>query len=152
MSYNLSKLSRSRMVGLHPDLIKIVELAIKLTKVDFRVQEGLRTIETQREYVKKGASQTMNSRHLTGKAVDVVALPAGVVSWDLKHYCTIAQAFKEASESLAIPVRWGGCWLELSSVTDPMKSVEAYSANKRANKQKAFIDSPHFELPTRVYG
>ena len=39
-----------------PLLASVVHRPIKLTTQDFPVQEGLRTIETQRLYVKRGAS------------------------------------------------------------------------------------------------
>ena len=66
---------------MHPDLVRVVERAIQITTQDFRVQEGLRTRERQAELVARGASRTMNSRHLTGHAVDLVALGGGEVSW-----------------------------------------------------------------------
>lgn len=75
--YKLSKKSLDRMKGVHPDLVKVVKRAIQISEVDFTVTEGLRDIERQRELVKSGASKTMNSRHLTGHAVDLIALKNG---------------------------------------------------------------------------
>jgi peptidoglycan L-alanyl-D-glutamate endopeptidase CwlK len=51
--------------GVHPDLVRVVERAIQITTRDFPVQEGLRTRERQAALVARGASRTMNSRHLT---------------------------------------------------------------------------------------
>ena len=79
MSFALGQRSRERLQGVHPDLVKVVERAIELTSVDFTVLEGLRTVERQGELVAKGASQTMESRHLTGHAVDLGALIGGEV-------------------------------------------------------------------------
>jgi peptidoglycan LD-endopeptidase CwlK len=53
---------------------------IKITTQDFRIQAGLRTRERQAELVARGASRTMYSRHLTGHAVDLVALGGGEIS------------------------------------------------------------------------
>jgi hypothetical protein len=78
---SLSKLSRDRLQGLYPGVVRVVERAIQLTPQDFRVQEGLRTRERQAELVARGASRSMNSRHLTGHAVDLVALGGGEISW-----------------------------------------------------------------------
>ena len=114
------------MQGVHPDLVKVVLLAIQLTDVDFGVTEGLRTIENQREYVAKGASKTMNSRHLTGHAVDLVAYIGAEVRWDWPLYHKIADAMKRAANSLNVPIVWGGDW-------------------------KSFKDGPHFELDRKVY-
>ncbi|OAV09518.1 Phage endolysin [Moraxella catarrhalis] len=74
------------MQGVHPDLVKVVLHAIKISPVDFSVMEGVRTKEHQRELVKKRASKTMNSRHLTGHAVDIVPIIGGKISWNLMIY------------------------------------------------------------------
>jgi hypothetical protein len=34
MTYNLSKKSRGRLVGVHPDFIKVVERTIEITEID----------------------------------------------------------------------------------------------------------------------
>jgi peptidoglycan L-alanyl-D-glutamate endopeptidase CwlK len=71
MAFSLSNLSSDRLQGVHPDLVRGVERAIRITTQDFRVQEGLRTRERQAELVARGASRTMNSRHLTDHPVDL---------------------------------------------------------------------------------
>ena len=125
-NFRLSRRSLERMQGVHPDLVKVVLLAIQLTEVDFGVTEGLRTIEKQREYVAKGASKTMNSRHLTGHAVDVVAYIGTEVRWDWPLYHKIAAAMKRAAKDLNVPIVWGGDW-------------------------RSFKDGPHFELDRKSY-
>ena len=126
MTYKLSKRSLSRLDGVHKDLVQVVKLAIELTEVDFGVTEGVRTIERQRELFAKGASKTMNSRHLTGHAVDLVAYVGSEVRWDWPLYHKIADAMKRAANSLGVPIVWGGDW-------------------------KSFKDGPHFELDRKVY-
>jgi peptidoglycan L-alanyl-D-glutamate endopeptidase CwlK len=112
--------------GVHPDLVRVVKRAITLTKVDFRVGEGLRTVERQRELVKSGASRTMNSRHITGHAVDLWAIVGGQVRWDWPLYYRIADAMKEAARQERVPIEWGGDWVK-------------------------FKDGPHYQLPWRKY-
>ena len=79
MSFTLSSRSLSKLEGVHESLVNIVKEAIQVSKVDFGVICGTRTKSEQAELVKKGASKTMNSRHLpqesTGKshAVDLMA-------------------------------------------------------------------------------
>ena len=124
--YVLGTGSKNNLKGVHPDLVKVVEKAITLTEIDFRVTEGLRSKTRQIELVNKGASKTLNSRHITGHAVDVVALIGGAVRWDWPLYDKIAKAFKQASKELNIPIIWGGDW-------------------------KTFKDGPHFELDRDVY-
>ena len=126
MTYKLSKRSLSRLEGVHKDLVQVVKLAIELTEVDFGVTEGVRTIERQRELFAKGASKTMNSRHLTGHAVDLVAYVGSEARWDWPLYHKIADAMKRAANSLGVPIVWGGDW-------------------------KSFKDGPHFELDRKVY-
>ncbi|MBJ7486725.1 M15 family metallopeptidase [Brevundimonas sp.] len=122
----LSRRSRDRLVGVHPDLVRVVEAAIARTPVDFMVTEGLRSPERQAALVRAGASRTLNSRHLTGHAVDVCALVDGRVRWDWPLYPRIAGAFKAAALALDVPVIWGGDWPRLR-------------------------DGPHFELDRSRY-
>ena len=126
MSFVLSARSRTRMEGVHPALVGVVERAIALTPVDFMVTEGLRTSARQAELVRAGASLTLNSRHLTGHAVDVAALVDGAVRWDWPLYGKIAQAFKAAAADLKTPLIWGGDW-------------------------KTLRDGPHFELDRKAF-
>ncbi len=66
--FRLGERSRKNLQGVHPDLVKVVERAIEITKQDFVVIEGLRSEARQRELLAKGATRTLNSRHLTGHA------------------------------------------------------------------------------------
>lgn len=126
MGFVLGKRSIERLKGVHPDLVEVVKLAIKKSTIDFTVGEGLRTIETQRKYVAEGKSKTMNSRHLTGHAVDLWPLVNGSVTWDWKYYYPMAEAIKDAAKELNIPIEWGGDWT-------------------------SFKDGPHFQLPHKLY-
>lgn len=126
MTFVLGARSLDRLAGVHPDLVRVVQRAITLTPVDFTVLEGLRTTERQRQLVKAGASQTMNSRHLTGHAVDLGAFVAGSVRWDWPLYHQIAKAVKEAAKLEGVPIEWGGDWLR-------------------------FKDGPHWQLPWKEY-
>ena len=84
MSFRLSDRSRARLKGVHPALVGVIEAAIRTTPVDFMVTEGLRTNDRQAALVRAGASRTLNSRHLTGHAVDVAAVVLGGLGfrWD----------------------------------------------------------------------
>jgi peptidoglycan L-alanyl-D-glutamate endopeptidase CwlK len=125
-AFNLSKASRAKLTGVHPDLVRIVERAIAITDTDFKVTEGLRTVARQRQLVAAGASKTMASRHLTGHAVDVAALIGRQVRWDWPLYHRIAHAMKTAAAELDLPLEWGGDW-------------------------RRFKDGPHFQLPRQEY-
>lgn len=126
MSFVLSKRSRDRMIGVHPALKDVVERAIAFTPVDFMVIEGVRTLERQAQLVRAGASRTLNSRHLSGHAVDLAALIDGAVRWDWPLYPRIAGAMKAAAAERGVALIWGGDW-------------------------KSLRDGPHFELDRRVF-
>jgi len=126
VSFALSRRSRDRLTGVHPDLIAVIEAAILISPVDFIVTEGVRTAARQAALVKAGASRTLNSRHRTGHAVDVAALVEGQVRWDWPLYPRIAEAIKAAAARLDTPIVWGGDWPRLR-------------------------DGPHFELDRRGY-
>lgn len=123
--FALGSASELRLVGVQPDLVKVVRLAITRTEVDFSVTEGVRTLERQRQLFAAHATTTMNSRHLTGHAVDLAAYVDGLIRWDWPLYHKIADAMKAAAVELAIPIEWGGDW-------------------------KSFPDGPHFQLPWKV--
>ena len=149
--YTLSARSLRNLKGVHVDLVRVVKHALELTPVDFVVIEGLRTMKRQQELVASGASQTMNSRHITGHAVDLAAW-VGEVRWDMGLYYQIASAMQKASRLTAIPVRWGGAWVRLDTATKtPAQLVADYVASRRLAGKKAFIDGPHFELPAGSY-
>ena len=77
----LSRRSIQNLNGVKEDLQWVVHRAISISTIDFGVIEGLRSTERQRQLVEKGASQTMNSRHITGDAIDVIAYLGSRGSW-----------------------------------------------------------------------
>ena len=149
MGFTLSQRSLDRLEGGHDDMVRVVKKAIDLTKVDFGVICGLRTIEEQKALVDKGASQTMKSKHIDGLAVDLMAYVGGRASWELNLYDDIADAMKDAAKHEDVPVRWGAAW-HINNIATCGMSMEAamndYIDTRRAEGYKPFIDGPHFEL------
>ena len=115
-----------RLVGVHPDLVAVVNRAYELCEIEFAVIEGLRTLEKQKILFAKGASKTMKSRHLDGHAVDLAPVIDGEIRWDWPPFYTIAKAVKAAAEELGTPIEWGGDWA-------------------------SFKDGPHWQLPWKDY-
>lgn len=126
MSFHLSPRSRARLKDVHPALVGVIEAAILNSPVDFMVTEGRRTPARQAALVRAGASRTLNSRHITGHAVDVAAIVDGTVRWDWPLYPRIAGAIKAAAKVRGIALIWGGDWPRLR-------------------------DGPHFELDRKVF-
>jgi peptidoglycan L-alanyl-D-glutamate endopeptidase CwlK len=116
--------SERNLIGVHPDLVKVIRRAAKAG--GFIVTEGLRTKARQAQLVKAGASKTMNSRHITGHAIDVAAVVNGEVRWDWGLYPIIAGRIKAAAKEMKVPIIWGGDWAK-------------------------FRDGPHFELDRKAY-
>lgn len=142
MSIVLGSRSLSRLEGVHPDLVRVVKKAAAMSDLDFTVLEGLRTLERQKELKANGATKTMNSRHLTGHAVDLGALVKGEVRWDWSLYLKLAEVMRAASLAEGVPIRWGGTWKLLSALSGPITAK---------NLSRSFPDGPHFELPRASY-
>lgn len=149
MGFRLSKRSLNNLQGVHPALVDIVHHAISVTKVDFAVVEGLRTIERQKDLVARGASQTMKSKHLDGHAVDLMAFIGNRGSWELNLYDDIADAVREGAVKVGVRTRWGAAW----TVADIRKwkgtmegAMNSYIDVRRSEGKRPFIDAPHFEI------
>ena len=149
---SLSSRCELRLAGVHPDLVRVVQNAAEGGAI-FRVTEGLRTPERQRQLVAEGKSQTLNSRHLTGHAVDVVPLDsAGDVSWAWGLYFPLADAFRAAAIAEGVPVIWGGAWgQEMAEYATAKAGQAAYVARAKEAGRKPFLDGPHFELARAAY-
>jgi peptidoglycan L-alanyl-D-glutamate endopeptidase CwlK len=126
MPYKLGARSKARLSGVHPDLVCVVERAIAITPIDFAILEGVRTLARQKQLKAAGASKTLNSRHLTGHAVDLAPYIGGQVRWDWPLYHRLSAIVKQAAVELAVPITWGGDW-------------------------RRFKDGPHWELPWKDY-
>ena len=155
MAYKLSTRSQERLMGVEPELKEVVYEAIKVTKIDFGVIEGLRTEEKQKQLVEAGASQTMKSKHLEGRAVDLMAYIGGRGSWELNVYDEIADAMKEAAVKVDVAVRWGAAWTvsDIRSWEGTMEEAMLHYVDiRRGQNKRPFIDAPHFELMTPING
>ncbi len=126
MIHKFSQRSLSRLEGVHEDLVKVMLEAIKESPYDFGITEGVRTPERQKELYEGGLSRTMNSRHLTGHAVDIAVWVDGKVVWDFPKYQEVAEHIEKVAQTLNVPIIWGGRWRTLK-------------------------DGPHFELDRKSY-
>ena len=126
MTFRFSQRSLRNLAGVHPDLVRVVHRALELSPTDFLITEGVRTLKRQAELVAAGASKTMNSRHLTGHAIDFAPIVAGKVRWDWPLFPPIARAFQQAAAEHGVQIVCGAFW-------------------------RTFRDGPHIELDRRVY-
>jgi len=122
-----SNRSLQNLKGIHPDLRRVIDRALQESPLDFIVIEGLRTKERQKELVASGASQTMNSRHITGHAVDLLPIgPDGKAAFAWLLYDQLGPAVEHAAAQEGVKIVWGGRWRTLK-------------------------DGPHFELDRNAY-
>jgi hypothetical protein len=149
MAFKLSARSIKKLEGVEKDLVAVVMDAIKLTKVDFGVTYGVRTLAEQEKLYASGRSQTMKSKHLDGRAVDLVAYFGSDISWELNVYDDICDAMAEAARRNSVAIKWGAAWSEgdirmyQGTAEDAMN---AYVDLRRSQSRRPFIDAPHFEM------
>ena len=124
--FKFGQRSLDRLKGVHPDLVKVMEEAIKESPYDFSITEGLRSPERQKQLYDQGKSRTLNSRHLTGHAIDFAVIKDGKVVWDFPLYHEVATHIKKVAANLKVSIIWGGDW-------------------------RGLVDGVHIELDKRVY-
>jgi peptidoglycan LD-endopeptidase CwlK len=151
MTFRLSQRSLQRLEGVKPQLVRVVHEAINITSVDFGVIEGVRTPQRQAELLAAGnKTQTENSKHLTGDAVDLAAFIGASIDWDnLNLYAAIADAMKAAATKERVKMRWGAAW-HINDMRDWKGTMKAamddYVRVRRSQGRQPFIDAVHFEL------
>ena len=149
MGFKLSERSLGKLEGVDDTLVEVVKEAIDLTKVDFGVTFGMRTLEEQQKLYDSGRSQTMKSKHLDGRAVDLVAYFGSDISWELNVYDDICDAMAEAARRHTLAVKWGAAWSEgdIRMYTGTAEdAMNAYVDLRRSQGRRPFIDAPHFEI------
>ena len=121
-----SKESLAALEGVDHRLIMLANAVLQIH--DCTVTEGLRTLEKQKEAYDRGASKTMDSRHLTGHAIDMYPYP---IDWkDTKRFYVFGGMVLAVAKMLQVPIRWGGNWDSDDDFTD-----------------NEFNDLGHFEIP-----
>ena len=152
--FKLSNRSLEKLEGVNPVLVDTVKRAIELSKVDFGVIYGVRSLAEQEKLYKAGRSQTMKSRHLiqpdgTSHAVDLMAYDGSNPSWDIVMYDDIADSMKAAAKETGAKLGWGASW-HIDDITKwdgtMEEAMNAYVDLRRGQGRRPFIDGPHFQL------
>lgn len=147
MNFKFGERSLRELEGVNPELVALVHRALEISEQDFAVHDGLRTREEQEKLLIAGATQTLDSKHLTGDAVDLVPIINGKLRWEWEPIYAVAKAVREASKELNIKIRWGAAWdMNFTNTLDTPEAVsEAYAARRKAAGKKVFLDGPHYE-------
>jgi peptidoglycan LD-endopeptidase CwlK len=120
--------SEEKLLGVRPELVKVIREAATRTK--FRVTEGLRDRQRQAQLVAARKSKTMNSRHITGHAIDFIAIGEdGVATYDDDDMQRVADVIAEVAKEQGTKIERGIDWgwdsphIELDRKTYPAKAV-----------------------------
>lgn len=133
----LGNTSKNNLKGVHPEMVKLINEAIKETPIDFTITSGVRsTAQQQALYAqgrtKPGAIVTKadgvknKSNHQAksdgyGHAIDLCPYVNGKLDWNtVANFKIIAAHIKATAKCMGIVINWGGDW--------------------------KFLDLPHFEL------
>lgn len=154
-NFKFGTASERELVGVDPGLVRVVRGALALSACDFAVHDGIRSVEEQRRYVAQGVSKTMRSKHIEGKAVDLVPVVDGKLRWWWPQIYQIAAAMHTAAISDGVTVWWGCVWdrplndlapgvTKLADLPDALKA-EGLAYNAR-HPGADFPDGPHFEV------
>jgi peptidoglycan L-alanyl-D-glutamate endopeptidase CwlK len=148
--FTFGRSSEKELFGVDARLVKVVRRALEISSQDFMVFDGLRTLTEQTALRAAGKSQTLNSKHLVGLAVDLVPWINGKPTWSWDGCAKIAWAMDRASMEQGINhlITWGGAWDRTLADFDGdwlnyLQEVDAY---KRRHPGPDFIDGPHFQI------
>jgi peptidoglycan L-alanyl-D-glutamate endopeptidase CwlK len=129
--------SEAKLVGVDERLVKVVRDAAQQIPFPVLVIEGVRTLERQKALYEQGRTKpgkivtwTLKSKHIDGKAVDLVPYVDGKIDWeDGLLFITIGTEMKKAAKRAGVKIRWGFDW-----------------DDDGALQEKGESDGPHFEL------
>ena len=154
MTFKLSSRSLGKLEGVNELLVDTVKRAIEVSKVDFGVIYGVRSLAEQKRLYEAKRSQTMKSKHLVQEdgyshAVDLMAYDGSDPSWDIVMYDDIADAMKQASLETGAKICWGASW-HIDNIAEWDGTMEAamnaYVDLRRSQNRRPFIDGPHFQV------
>ena len=125
--YNLSKRSLDTMVGVNPNLVRVIKEAIATSPFDFMITQGVRSAKYQNELYQQGRTQRglkvtnadgyikKSNQQMKvdgfGYAIDFVILNGKVLDWDTESkYKAVAKHILEVGHKLGVNLEWGGDW------------------------------------------
>ena len=119
MTFKFSRRSLNNLVGVHPDLVKVMTATLDVSPVDFGIIEGVRSAAKQHADFLAGASDLdeppqpgkLRGRHLTGHAIDFAVWKDGTFTWDDTLIREVADAAKTCAKHLNVAIVWGGDWV-----------------------------------------
>lgn len=170
IEHRFSDKSAANLAKVNPHLTAIVNMALWLCDVDFAVVCGWRSSDEQARLYAEGKSQSLNSNHMQGRAVDLVPYIGGKACWDIGAYIPVVIAMARAARLIkldenrvslyddAFNLRWGGAWtckdIALDVRDEPHRVWgihDRYIRHCKKSGEEPFIDCPHFEIGYTVH-
>lgn len=108
--------SLKELQGVHPRLTDAIISFARDPLCDWKfiITDGLRTDQEQALLVVQGASHTLHSKHLSGRAIDICILLNGKARWEFELYKRFARTFLAyAFNNFNLDLTWGGDWKKL---------------------------------------
>lgn len=102
--------SVKNLQGVNEQLVGVIKHAYEHTRMPFIVTEGLRSAERQKQLYAEKKTKTLKSKHLLGRAVDIVPTPNGKVSWEKKDFLPVVEAIKASAALLDVKIECGYDW------------------------------------------
>ena len=138
--YKFSHKSLTNLVGVHPDVVTLVHKVMSWQIMDFSVNEGVRSLDRQKQLVKDGVSKTMLSKHLIqadgyGHAIDLYPSPVNMEAVragnpkEIYRFGMLAGMMLAAAKQNRITIVNGADWDGDGQTLD-----------------HSFFDAPHFQL------
>lgn len=134
--YKYSKSSLEKLHTCHPDIQKVLKRAIK--RYDITIIEGVRSLEKQKENVRTGVSQTMDSKHLEQEdgyswACDCALCP---INWEDRDRFVFLQGYlKGLSDAM----------YEAGEISHRIRCGVDWDGDGNI-KEHSLFDGPHLEL------
>lgn len=110
MAHTLTPADQRKLVGLNKNLVALVHRVALVAPVPFLVVEGLRTKQRQRELFAAKKTKTLNSKHIIGRAVDVVPIVDGALSWKWDDFMPLVECAKRCASDMSLPMTFGYDW------------------------------------------
>lgn len=155
MAYSLGKRSKANYDTLHPDLQKVIDLALIVSQVDFTITEGERSAERQQMLFDIGKSKVnpkaytpevliTKGKHITNEfrkeswAFDFIACVPGnpKLIYDKTHLMYLIGVFTACGEILR----------QRGEITHKIRSGANWDRDGELQYDQSFFDAPHIEI------
>lgn len=130
--YKFSQTSDDRLKTCDKRLQSIFYHAIKISKIDFGITEGYRSVERQKQLLAEGKTKVEFGKHneVPSLAVDIVPKVNGKSDYSIPVLSYIAGLVDAIAYQMGYNIRWGGNW----------------DSDGEMLTDQTFDDLPHFEL------